>query len=281
MSELTKELSKKIEALNGWFQAKKGSIVAFSGGIDSSLVLYIARMVQGKDRVVAVISNSESLKSKDFELAKMFSEKYDIRMEVIHTLELTDVRYNENPVNRCFYCKEHLYQDLQTIREKYPDFLILNGTNFDDFSDYRPGLKAAKDYDVHSPLADCKITKDELRKIARYYELPNWDKPASPCLSSRIPYNHKITRQKLEQVEQAENFLNSVGFNDVRVRHYGNYSRIEVKPEDLSRLFEIKEQVVAKMIELGFERCEIDPEGLVSGKMNRVLNNAMNPINNK
>jgi len=281
MADVTKEIGSKIESLKEWFQSKKGSIVAFSGGIDSSLVLYIARMVQGKDRVVAVISNSESLKSKDFELAKMFSEKYDIRMEVIHTLELADERYNENPINRCFYCKEHLYQDIKPIREKYPDFLVLNGTNYDDFSDYRPGLKAASQYDVHSPLADCKITKEELRKIAKYYELPNWDKPASPCLSSRIPYNHKITRQKLEQVEKAENFLNSFGFNDVRVRHYGQYGRIEVKPDDLGRLFEVKEKVVEKMIELGFQRCEIDPEGLVSGKMNRVINNSNPSTNNK
>ena len=279
MGEVTKELGSKIESLKEWFRSKKGSIVAFSGGIDSSLVLYMARLVQGKDRVVAVISNSESLKSKDFELAKMFSEKYDIKMEIIHTLELADERYNENPINRCFYCKEHLYQDIKPIREKYPDFLVINGTNFDDFADYRPGLKAANQYDVHSPLADCKITKDDLRQIARYYELPNWDKPASPCLSSRIPYNHKITRQKLEQVEQAENFLNTFGFKDVRVRHYGHYGKIEVKPDDLGRLFEIKEKVVEKMIELGFQHCEIDPEGLVSGKMNRVINNSSSPTN--
>lgn len=281
MADATKEIESKIELLKEWFQAQNGSIVAFSGGIDSSLVLYMARLVQGKDRVVAVISNSESLKSRDFELAKMFSEKYDIIMEVIHTDELADERYNENPFNRCFYCKEHLYQDIQPIREKYPDFLILNGTNFDDFSDYRPGLKAANQFDVHSPLADCKITKDELRQIARYYELPNWDKPASPCLSSRIPYNQKITRQKLEQVEQAENFLNAIGFNDVRVRHHGNYGSIEVKPDELSRLFDNKEKVVEKMLELGFQRCEIDPEGLVSGKLNRVINKSSSPINTK
>ena len=271
MDELTEEVRGKIESLKQWFQSKEGSIVAFSGGIDSSLVLYMARLVQGKDRVIAIISNSESLKNKDFELAKYFSEKYDIRMEVIYTNELQDDRYNENPFNRCFFCKEHLYKDIQPVREKYPDFLILNGTNVDDYGDYRPGLQAANQYHVHSPLADCRITKNELRQIAKYYELPNWDKPASPCLSSRIPYNNKITRQKLEQVEEAENFLNSYGFNDVRVRHYGDYAKIEVKKDELDRLFEIKEQVVEKMIEIGFKRCEFDTEGLVSGKLNRVL----------
>lgn len=271
MDELTAELRSKIESLKKWFQSKEGSIVAFSGGIDSSLVLYMARLVQGKDRVIAIISNSESLKTKDLELAKYFSVKYDIKMEVIYTNELADDRYNENPFNRCFFCKEHLYKDIQPVLEKYPDFLILNGTNVDDYSDYRPGLQAANQYHVHSPLVDCKITKHELRQIAKYYELPNWDKPASPCLSSRVPYNHKITRQKLEQIEEAENYLNSCGFNDVRVRHYGNYAKIEVKKEALTRLIEIKEQVTEKMIELGFKHCEIDTEGLVSGKMNRVL----------
>ena len=271
MAELTEEIKGKIESLKKWFQSKAGSIVAFSGGIDSSLVLYMARLVQGKDRVIAIISNSESLKNKDFELAKYFSEKYDIKMEVIYTNELSDDRYNENPINRCFFCKEHLYKDIQPVLEKYPDFLVLNGTNLDDYADYRPGLLAANQYNVHSPLYDCKITKNELRQIAKYYELPNWDKPASPCLSSRIPYNNKITRQKLEQVEEAENFLNSYGFNDVRVRHYGTYAKIEVKKDELDRLFEIKELVVEKMIEIGFKRCEFDTEGLVSGKLNRVL----------
>ena len=274
MTELTEELNGKIESLKKWFQSKDGSIVAFSGGIDSSLVLYMARLIQGKDKVVAIISNSESLKNKDFELAKSFSTKYDISLEVIHTNELADERYNENPINRCFFCKEHLYKDIQPVRDKYPGFLLLNGTNLDDYGDYRPGLQAANQYNVLSPLADCEITKPELRQIAKHYELPNWDKPASPCLSSRIPYNHKITRQKLEQVEQAEDFLNSFGFNDVRVRHYGNYGKIEVKQDELNKLFEIKEKVAEKMIELGFKRCEIDTEGFVSGKMNRVIVNS-------
>ncbi len=280
MIDLTIELNNKIESLKKWFQSNRGSIVAFSGGIDSSLVLYMARLVQGKDKVIAIISKSESLKNKDFELAKFFTEKYDIKMETIYTNELSDDRYNENPFNRCFYCKEHLYKDIQFIQEKYPDFLILNGTNFDDYDDFRPGLKAANLYNVHSPLADCKITKHELRQIAEYYELPNWDKPASPCLSSRIPYNHRITRSKLEQVEQAENFLNSYGFNDVRVRHYGRYGKIEVKQEELTRLFKIKDQVSKKMTEIGFKAFEIDTEGLVSGKLNRVLINSASSIKN-
>ena len=268
---MIEETKRKLDILKDWFEGRKGSIVAFSGGIDSSLVLFLARKWQGKEAAIGVISNSESLKSKDFELAQSFSSQFDIQMEVIVTRELEDDRYNENPIDRCFFCKEHLYSDLQGISVKYPGFPVLNGTNADDYTDYRPGLKAATKYEVLSPLADCKISKEEIREIARYYNLPNWDKPASPCLSSRIPYNHKITQKKLVEIEQAEDILNTFGFNDVRVRHYGDHGKIEVPKEDLQKLLEVKEKVVDKIKEIGFEEVVIDEEGLVSGKMNRVI----------
>jgi len=271
MEEISRDINNKLEALKQWFLNDTGSIVAFSGGIDSSLVLYVARLLQGKEKVIAVISQSESLKTRDFELAQSFSKLYDITMEVIVTKELDDERYNVNPINRCFFCKDHLYHDLQSIVDKYPGYRVLNGTNIDDHGDYRPGLEAALKYKVYSPLADCNITKEDIRQIAGFYNLPNRDKPASPCLSSRIPYNHKITRKKLMEVEKAENFLNDFGFKDVRVRHYGEFGRIEVNPGDIQRLITIKETVIEKIKEFGFNRIEIDEEGLVSGKMNRVI----------
>ncbi|MCK4749734.1 MAG: ATP-dependent sacrificial sulfur transferase LarE, partial [Bacteroidales bacterium] len=233
MGELEQRTQQKLEELKKWFNALEGSIVAFSGGIDSSLVLYLARIFQGRERAIGVISRSESLKTKDFELAQSFSAQFDISMEVIVTRELEDKRYNENPFDRCFFCKDHLYNDLQTVRAKYPGYLVLSGTNADDFTDYRPGLKAAAKYEVRSPLLECKVTKGEIRQIARHYKLPNWDKPASPCLSSRIPYNHKITQKKLVEIERAEDLLNSFGFDDVRVRHYGDHGKVEVPKEDL------------------------------------------------
>lgn len=271
MTELDINLQARLNELKKWFKTGNGFIIAFSGGIDSSLVLYLSRMVRGKEKTIAVISHSESLKARDFELAKSFCNKFDIILEVIVTKEMNDARYSENPINRCFFCKDHLYNDLQAIVDKYPGFLVLNGTNIDDHGDYRPGLQAAIQYHVKSPLAECKITKEEIRQIARYYDLPNWDKPASPCLSSRIPYNHKITPRKLIEVEQAENFLNDIGFKDVRVRHYGEFGRIEVKPGDISRLFEVQDIVRDKIQKIGFKRIEFDDEGLVSGKMNRVI----------
>lgn len=276
MQDPTSAIKDKLAALEQWFGQRKGSIVAFSGGIDSTLVLYLARRFQGKEKAIGVISNSESLKNRDFLQAKDFCEQFDIHLEVIVTRELEDERYNQNPINRCYFCKEHLFHDLSEICEKYPGFEVLSGTNVDDLGDYRPGIDAAKKFQVQSPMVDCKVTKEELRQIARFFNLPNWDKPASPCLSSRIPYNHTVTVQKLKQIEAAEEILNSYGFADVRVRHYGTYGKIEVHREDLTKLRMVQGEVVEKITALGFEHCEIDSEGLVSGKMNRVINQPKN-----
>jgi len=271
MNELDHNLEDKLHLLKLWFTKRKGSIVAFSGGVDSSLVLFLARKFQGKEHAIGVISNSESLKNKDFNLAQAFCELFDIQLDVIRTQELSDLRYIQNPVNRCFYCKDHLYQDLQKLKLKFPEFDILSGTNFDDLGDYRPGLEAAQKNQVNAPLVDCKISKEEIRTLARYFNLPNWNKPASPCLSSRIPYNQAVTETKLREIEAAEDMLNRLGFEEVRVRHYGTYAKIEVRKDDMDKLLAIKDLVIKEMKEIGFEQTQIDQEGLVSGKMNRIL----------
>lgn len=272
MVEISKNAENKLNELEKWYAQRKGSIVAFSGGIDSTLVLFLARMFQGKKNAIGVISNSESLKKKDFDLARSICNEFDIWLEVIKTNEISDERYNSNPLDRCFFCKDHLYNDLGTVKEKYPSFDVLNGTNYDDFADYRPGLKAAAKYEILSPMADCLVTKEELRQIARHFNLPNWDKPASPCLSSRVPYNHAITAKKLQQIEDAENILNDFGFGEVRVRHYDTFGKIEVPQKDIERLILIEDEIAGKLKTLGFEKCVIDTEGLVSGKLNRVIN---------
>lgn len=268
---MIKETEEKLIKLEMWFKEQPGSIVAFSGGIDSSLLLFLARKWQSRQAAIGVISDSESLKRKDLQLAHSFCKQFDIILEVIQTKELQDERYNQNPVDRCYFCKDHLYTDLGSISNKYPGFPVLNGTNADDYGDYRPGMKAAAEYEVRTPLADCGITKEEIREIARHFELPNWNKPASPCLSSRIPYAHSITKKKLVEIEEAENLLNSFGFEDVRVRHYGDHGKIEVRSEEVPRLLEMKASVMEKIREIGFPEVVIDEEGLVSGKLNRVL----------
>ena len=271
MNELNTALNEKLDLLESWFRQRKGSIVAFSGGIDSTLVLYLSRKFQGRDGAIGVISNSESLKNKDFKLAQSFCEEFDIQLRIIKTDELSDSNYSENPINRCFFCKDHLFHDLQEMKKEYPGFEVLSGTNYDDLGDYRPGIDAAQKNLVISPLVDCKINKEEIREIARHFDLPNWNKPASPCLSSRIPYNQAVTLEKLKQIEAAEDILNSYGFEDVRVRHFGTFGRIEVQIDDLDKLLAIKDKVYSDIKKLGIARVEIDDEGLVSGKMNRVI----------
>jgi uncharacterized protein len=271
MDNLNTDLKEKLFLLENWFGQRKGSLVAFSGGIDSTLVLFLARKFQGRYNAIGVISNSESLKNKDLRLAQSFCEEFDIQLRIIKTNELADVRYNQNPIDRCFFCKDHLFHDLQELKNEYPSFEILSGTNNDDLGDYRPGIDAAKKNMVESPLVECKITKEEIREIARHFNLPNWNKPASPCLSSRIPYNQEVTLEKLKQIEAAEDILNSYGFEDVRVRHYGTFGKIEVQQSDIEKLISVKDEVISEIKALGFVRLEIDEEGLVSGKMNRVL----------
>jgi uncharacterized protein len=271
MNELQPALQEKLALLERWFTQRKGSMVAFSGGIDSTLVLFLARKFQGRDGAIGVISNSESLKNKDFKLAQSFCEEFDIQLRVIKTTELSDIQYSQNPINRCFFCKDHLFHDLQEMKKEYPGFEILSGTNYDDLGDYRPGIDAAQKNQVISPLVDCQVTKDQIREIARHFNLPNWNKPASPCLSSRIPYNQAVTLDKLKQIEAAEDLLNSYGFEDVRVRHFGTFGRVEVQKEDMEKLLSIKDQLIVEIKNLGFSRVEIDEEGLVSGKMNRAI----------
>jgi len=263
-------LEQHIIKLKSWFQNKPGTITAFSGGIDSTLVLFLSKKFLDKN-AIGCISISPSLKRKDYAFAIDFCEQSDIPLEVVETKELIDENYFSNPNNRCYFCKSHLYKTLEKVRAKYPDYLILNGTNTDDLGDYRPGLEAAKENGVLSPLVACGIDKVTVRQLAKHFGLPNWEKPASPCLSSRIPYGEMITFHKLKQIEEAEAILNKYGFIDVRVRHYGEEARIEVLDWQIDQLRENFETISDSILKLGFAKCVVDEEGLVSGKLNRAI----------
>lgn len=265
-------MKEKIEKLKLWFEQCEGTITAFSGGIDSALVLYTSHLFLGH-RAIGCISISPSLKRKDYSEAIEFCDRYGIHLEIIQTKEIEDENYLSNPANRCYFCKTHLYTDLRVVQKKYPGYLVLNGTNQDDFQDYRPGLQAAREHEIRSPLADSGLNKEDVRALGKYFGLPNWNKPASPCLSSRVPYGDFITPEKLKQVEDAESILNKLGFKDVRVRHYGKEAKIEVPADELQRLSIYKEHIRKSFANLGFERCRIDEEGLISGKLNRALKN--------
>ena len=262
----------KLAIVEKWFKTNCSKvIVAFSGGVDSCLVAFLSRKFLGKENALAVIADSPSLKRKDLEIAKSFCKEFDIDLEIIHTKELENPDYASNPIDRCYFCKFTLYDELKVIADKYPNTDILNGQNFDDLGDYRPGTKAAVEYKVLKPLADCKFTKSDIRDMALSFNLPTWDKPASPCLSSRIPYGQEVTIEKLRQIEEAEEMLNSLGFEEVRVRHFGDRAKVEVPSHQLERLKKHEKIIRKNIMNIGFDECEIDEEGLVSGKLNREI----------
>lgn len=262
-----------IDILNTWFKKHPKVLIALSGGVDSCLTAFMARKQLGKENAIAVISNSASLKNKDLLDAREFASRYDIQLLEIDANEINDSNYSANPVNRCYFCKTNLYQSIQELaRDAYPDFIIINGNNFDDLGDYRPGMQAADEFKIYSPLLECKINKDSIRQISKHFDLNVWDKPASPCLSSRFPYGEEITTSKLLMVEKAEDYLNTKGFGEVRVRYKNGAASIEVPNKEITALKSIfSTEFENKFSDFGFKSAEIDEEGLVSGKLNRTI----------
>ncbi|NDV63472.1 ATP-dependent sacrificial sulfur transferase LarE [Puniceicoccales bacterium CK1056] len=267
-------LQKHLKMLEDWFSKSQGALVAFSGGVDSSLVAFLALHFLGKDRCLAVISASPSLKMSELDGARQFARKHGIPIEVIVTREMENPNYTSNPNNRCYYCKHTLYTELDNFRERFPGWQVMNGQNTDDLGDYRPGLQAAKEFEVRAPLGECGIDKEGVRNLASHFGLECWDKPASPCLASRVPYGEEVTFEKLRQIEKGEAHLLSAGFPVCRVRHFGEAARIEVPPEEISRLKSLEAETQQAFRKIGFGQIEIDPEGFVSGKLNRVLGSA-------
>jgi uncharacterized protein len=258
--------------IRNWFSACPRAITAFSGGVDSSLVAVLANRLLGPERHTAVISASPSLKLSDLDEAKAFAALHRIPLRIIETQELLNPDYASNPVNRCFTCKHTLYTELEGLALAEPGTWILNGTNTDDLGDYRPGLQAAAQFEVRSPLVECGFDKQAVRDLAETLELECWNKPAAPCLSSRIPYGQRVTLEKLRRIEAAEDWLQNKGFAICRVRHVDEASAVvEVPQERVPDLQALAESMTAAFTLLGFQETVIDAEGFVSGKLNRVL----------
>ena len=258
--------------LEHWFSDCPFALVAFSGGVDSSLAAWLAREILGRDRSLAVISASPSLKLSDLDEAKTFCLHHDIPLRIIETQELQNPEYAENPENRCFFCKHTLYTELKELAAELAPCWILNGTNTDDLGDYRPGLQAAEQFQVRSPLAECDLNKAKVRELAAANELECWNKPAAPCLSSRIPYGQRVTLEKLRRIEQAEAWLQDQGFAVCRVRHDGERrARVEVEAERVEALHLLAPGLRTAFERFGFSSVSIDPEGFVSGKLNRAI----------
>jgi pyridinium-3,5-biscarboxylic acid mononucleotide sulfurtransferase len=246
--------------------------VAFSAGVDSTVVAKAARLALGDD-AVAVTAVSPSLASGEIDEARDLAAAIGIRHEIVHTHEFDDPNYVANPTNRCYFCKSELYTRLEGLQASLGVDVIVNGANLDDRGDHRPGMLAAGEHAVRSPLIEAGCTKADVRGLARHWELPVWDKPATPCLSSRLAYGVAVTPERLRRVDAAERFLRETfGLRELRVRHEeGDRARIEVPLDAIPRLAAERERITAELVSLGFREVTIDPAGFRSGSLNAVI----------
>ncbi|KOP25283.1 hypothetical protein AMR41_17935 [Hapalosiphon sp. MRB220] len=266
-------LREKFEQLKAIFVQMQQALIAYSGGVDSTLVAKVAYDVLG-DRALAVTAVSPSLLPEELEDAKIQAATIGIPHQIIATHEMENPNYTSNPVNRCYFCKSELHDTLKPLAVKMGYPYVIDGVNADDLHDYRPGIQAAKERGARSPLAEVGITKAEVRQLSQQLGLPWWDKPAQPCLSSRFPYGEEITVAKLQRVGRAEIYLRKLGWKNLRVRSEGDTARIELSPEQIKDFVlntDLK-TVVSTFKEFGFIYVTLDLEGYSSGKLNRVLN---------
>ncbi|MEL0591216.1 MULTISPECIES: ATP-dependent sacrificial sulfur transferase LarE [Planktothrix] len=265
-------ITEKLQQLQALFQEMERALIAYSGGIDSTLVAKIAYDVLG-DQSLAVTAVSPSLLPEDLEDARIQAAEIGIQHQEIQTQEMANSNYTSNPVNRCYFCKSELHDTLKPLAQTWGYPYIIDGVNSDDLRDYRPGIKAAKERGVRSPLAELGISKTEVREISKYLGLKAWDKPAQPCLSSRFPYGEEITISKLQRVGRAEVYLKKLGWKNLRVRSEGDTARIELSPEEIKDFVLIIElpKLVKTFQEFGFIYVTLDLEGYRSGKLNQVL----------
>ena len=245
-------------------------VVAYSGGTDSTLVLKVAHDILG-EKVIALTAASASLPSADRVEAETIAAQIGAKHVLIESEETSDPEYLANTPNRCFFCKKETYGKLTAYAEKHGFRAIADGTNADDLGDFRPGRQAAQEYGIRSPLLEAGFTKAEIRQLSQELGLPNWDKPAAACLSSRIPYGTTITLAALSQVEHAESILHGLGLRQLRVRHHGQVARIEAEPVDFQLLLEHRFEIVPALKAVGYTYITLDLAGFHSGSMNDVL----------
>lgn len=262
----------KLEQLKTLFVEMEQALIAYSGGVDSTLVAKIAYDVLG-DRALAVTAVSPSLLPEELEDAQIQAAQIGIRHQIVHTQEMDNPNYTANPVNRCYFCKSELHDTLKPLAQKLGYEYVVDGVNADDLRDYRPGIAAAKERGVRSPLAELGVTKAQVRQISQQLSLSWWDKPAQPCLSSRFPYGEEITVAKLQRVGRAEIYLRRLGWQNLRVRSEGDTARIELSPEQIKEfvLTTDLEAIVSAFQSYGFVYVTLDLEGYRSGKLNQVL----------
>lgn len=267
------QLQATAERLVAHVRTYQRCVVAFSGGVDSALVAKVAAMALGPN-AIAVTAVSPSLASGELEQAQSVAEGIGIRHEIVRTDEFSNPEYVRNSPDRCFHCKTELYTQLDLIKARFPDAVVANGMNVDDAFDYRPGVRAAAEHQVRSPLVECGIGKNTVRSLASHWALPVWNKPATPCLSSRVAYGEEVTPERLRMIDQAESCLRELGFSELRVRlHKGELARVEVPIAELARLFDesLRATIARRFKEIGFRFVTVDINGFQSGSLNELI----------
>jgi pyridinium-3,5-biscarboxylic acid mononucleotide sulfurtransferase len=262
----------KLTALEDRVRSLGSLMVAYSGGVDSAFLAAAAYRVLGS-RMLAVLADSASLARRDMEQARAFAETHGIPLRIIQTEELANPEYQRNDANRCFHCKTELFEGMKKLGADLGFTHIAYGMNADDRRDYRPGQRAAEDHEVLAPLADVNLTKLEIRSLAKEAGYTLWDRPAAPCLSSRVEYGRTVTREVLEQIERGEESLRLLGFREFRVRHHGEIARVEISRAEMSRAMtvEMMDTISAELRKAGFKYVALDCTGFRSGSLNAVL----------
>jgi len=252
-------------------------IVAFSGGVDSTLVAVAAHQILGQ-KALAVTAVSPALAQKELEETVRLAESFGFAHRIIHTNEMERDGYVANSPRRCYFCKTELYTQITNLANRESYSWVVNGANTDDIGDYRPGMEAATENKVRSPLVEAGLTKDDVRSIAKSLDIPIWDKPAQPCLSSRIPYGTPVTVETLSKIEQAEDYLRGLGLKEVRARHHDRLCRIETGENEMEFAFAHRKEIVSNIKKIGYLWVSLDMTGLRSGSLNDQLNLTETPF---